>query len=221
MARRSPKSTAAAVAPSRRAAPVRKLVPRAERRMQILEAAAALFAQHGFAGTTTRQVAAAVATSETVLFRHFPTKESLYDAILEQRAPAADVDRWLDDLRRIADARDDERLFRAIVTAILESYRTDPAFHRLLLFAALEDNALARIAHTRFFAPIAGFLREYVARRQAEGAFRRVRPEIVVHMLLAVAGQFAQWKALGSNPLGLSERDVTSQAVTLLAGLRA
>jgi TetR/AcrR family transcriptional regulator len=220
MARRSPKSTAVAAAPRRRPAAVRKLVPRAERRAQILEAAATLFAQHGFAGTTTRQVAAAVGTSETVLFRHFPTKESLYDAILEQRAPAADVDRWLDDLRRVADARDDERLFRAILTAILDSYRTDPVFHRLMLFAALEDNALARIAHTRFFAPIAGFLREYVARRQAEGAFRRVRPEIVVHMLLAFAGQFAQWQALGSNPLGLTERDVANQATTLLAGVK-
>jgi hypothetical protein len=40
-------------------------------------------------------------------------------------------------------------------------------------------------------------------------------------MLLAAAGQFAQWQALGSNPLGLTERDVSSQAVTLLAGLRA
>ena len=69
---------AAAAVPSRRGATVRKLVPRSERRAQILRTAASLFAQHGFAGTTTRQVAAAVGTSETVLFRHFPTKDALY-----------------------------------------------------------------------------------------------------------------------------------------------
>jgi TetR/AcrR family transcriptional regulator len=200
---------------------VRTLVPRDERRGQILSAAAALFSQRGFAGTTTRQIAAAVGTSETVLFRHFPTKESLYTAILEHWAPAAAYDQWLDTLRAIADRRDDEALFRAVITAILESYRQDAIYHRLMLFAALEDHALARIAHVKLTAPIGSLLREYVARRQSEGAFRRVRPEIVVHMLLSTAAQFAQSRALGVDLLGLSDHDLSTQAVTLLAGLRA
>jgi TetR/AcrR family transcriptional regulator len=201
-------------------AAVRRLVPREARRSQILEVAAGLFSQRGFAGTTTRQIAAAVGTSETVLFRHFPSKESLYTAILERWAPSADVERWLDGLRAMADRRDDEALFKAVVTAALASYRSDTVYHRLMLFAALEDHALARVAHVRFTSPLASFLREYVARRQAEGAFKRVRPEVVVHMLLSTAGQHAQWTALGVNPLGLSDRDVAQQAVALLAGLR-
>jgi TetR/AcrR family transcriptional regulator len=200
---------------------VRRLVPRDVRRVQILDAAAALFARRGFAGTTTREIAAAVGTSETVLFRHFPTKQDLYAAILEHWVPVADVDRWLDELRILADTRDDEGLFRAVVTAILGSYREVPDYHRLMLFAALEDQALARIAQVKYTAPISSFLREYVARRQSEGAFRRLRPEIVVHVLLSVAAQYAQWKALGVNPLALSDRDIAGQAVALLAGLRA
>jgi TetR/AcrR family transcriptional regulator len=217
VARRQARATKAKVAVT----PVRRLVPRDTRRTQILDVAAALFSQRGFAGTTTRQIAAAVGTSETVLFRHFPTKESLYTAILEHWAPAADVERWLDDLRALADTRDDEALFRAVVTAILDSYRSAPVYHRLMLFAALEDHALARIAHVRYSAPISSFLREYVARRQSEGAFRRIRPEVVVHMLLSAAAQYAQWTALGVNPLALSDEDIARQAVTLLAGLRA
>ena len=200
---------------------VRKLVPRDVRRAQLLDVAATLFSQRGFAGTTTRQIAAAVGTSETVLFRHFPTKESLYAAILEQWAPTAELDRWLADLRALADTRDDEALFRAVVTAILESYRREPPYHRLMLFAALEDHALARIAQVKYTVPISSFLREYVARRQAEGAFRRVRAEVVVHLLLSAAAQHAQWTSLGVNPLALSDEDVATQAVALLAGLRA
>ena len=198
----------------------RKLVPRDIRRTQLLDVAATLFSQRGFAGTTTRQIAAAVGTSETVLFRHFPTKESLYAAILERWAPTAELDRWLADLRALADTRDDEALFRAVVTAILESYRREPVYHRLMLFAALEDHALARIALVKYTVPISSFLREYVARRQAEGAFRRVRPEVVVHMLLSAAAQYAQWTSLGVNPLALSDRDVATQAVAVLAGVR-
>ena len=131
---------------TRRSGAVRILVPREERRVQILDAAAELFSRRGFAGTTTREIAAAVGTTETVLFRHFPTKQRLYAAILEHWVPVAHVDRWLDDLRALADARDDEALFRAVVTAILESYRQVPVYHRLMLFAALEDQELARIA---------------------------------------------------------------------------
>ena len=200
---------------------VRTLVPRSERRGQILRVAAALFAQRGFAGTTTRQIAAAVGTTETVLFRHFPTKEALYAAILEQWTSSADLERWLAELRAFADRRDDEALFRAVVTAILESHRRDPIYHRLMLFAALEDHRLARIAHAKFAIPVISLLREYVARRQAEGAFRRVQPEMVVYLLLSVASQYAQGHAIGVNPLGLTEADVTAQAVTLLVGLRA
>jgi TetR/AcrR family transcriptional regulator len=221
MGRLRPQAARPHPARATRAPAVRKLVPRETRRAQILEVAAGLFAQRGFAGTTTRQIAAAVGTSETVLFRHFPTKDSLYAAILERWAPAGELDRWLGGLRTLADRRDDDGLFQAVVTAILESYRTDTVYHRLMLFAALEDHELSRLAHVKLTLPLTSFLREYVARRQAEGAFRRMRPEIVVHMLLSVAAQHAQWTALGVNPLGLSDRDVAEQAVAMLAGLRA
>src|SRR5689334_24272602 len=109
MARRQPQMRR----PEPRTVQVRKLVPRGERRRQILDVAAELFSQRGFAGTTTRQIAAAVGTSETVLFRHFPTKESLYAAILEQKVSSAEVEHWLADLRTIAGRGDDAALFAA------------------------------------------------------------------------------------------------------------
>jgi AcrR family transcriptional regulator len=53
-----------------------------ERRKAIVEAAVPLFARNGFAGTTTRELAAAAGVSEALLFRHFPSKQSLYREIL-------------------------------------------------------------------------------------------------------------------------------------------
>ena len=53
-----------------------------QRRVAIVEAAAPLFARHGFAGTTTKQVAAAAGVSEALMFQHFPTKAALYHEIL-------------------------------------------------------------------------------------------------------------------------------------------
>ncbi|AMY12099.1 Rut operon repressor [Luteitalea pratensis] len=216
-AARSPRSSAA----SRPGALVRRHVPSGARRAQILHAAAELFGEHGFAGTTTREIAAAVGASETVLFRLFPTKESLYLAVLEHQVPLAEVEEWLRQLREIAETRDDEALFRAVVTAVLASYRAHPTYHRLMLFAALEHQELARVWQVKYTAPVTGFLREYVSRRQAEGAFAGVRPELVVHMLVSMASHFGLWNVLGVNPLGLTEREIGVQAVALLNGLRA
>jgi hypothetical protein len=39
-----------------------------------------------------------------------------------------------------ADRRDDEALFTAFVKAVLRSHRTNATYHRLMLFAALENH---------------------------------------------------------------------------------
>src|ERR1700745_769424 len=58
------------------------------RRQLILSAAKRCFARHGFAGTTTKSVAAAAAISEALLFKHFPPKAALYAEILAEECQA-------------------------------------------------------------------------------------------------------------------------------------
>src|SRR5437764_11935325 len=58
------------------------------RRQLILSAAKRCFARHGFAGTTTKSLAAAASVSEGLLFKHFPTKSALYAEILVEACEA-------------------------------------------------------------------------------------------------------------------------------------
>jgi AcrR family transcriptional regulator len=58
------------------------------RRQLILAAARRCFARHGFAGTTTKSVAAAASISEGLLFKHFPSKSALYAEILAEECEA-------------------------------------------------------------------------------------------------------------------------------------
>src|SRR4249920_49112 len=58
------------------------------RRQLILGAARRCFARNGFAGTTTKSVAAAAAISEALLFKHFPSKAALYAEILAEECEA-------------------------------------------------------------------------------------------------------------------------------------
>jgi len=53
------------------------------RKEAIVDAVRDVFAEKGFDGTTTRELAKAAGVSEALLYKHFPSKESLYAAMLE------------------------------------------------------------------------------------------------------------------------------------------
>jgi AcrR family transcriptional regulator len=53
-----------------------------ERRAAIIHAVRRVFAEKGFHGTTTRELAEAAEVSEALLFKHFPNKEALYSAMM-------------------------------------------------------------------------------------------------------------------------------------------
>jgi AcrR family transcriptional regulator len=53
-----------------------------DRQSSIIEAAVAVFAEHGYAAATTQQIAAAANVSSGLLYRHFPSKRALYRAML-------------------------------------------------------------------------------------------------------------------------------------------
>ncbi len=57
-----------------------------ERRAAIVRSAIHLFAEKGFRGTTTRELAAAAGITEPVLYQHFRAKSDLYSAIIEAKA---------------------------------------------------------------------------------------------------------------------------------------
>ncbi|MHC4990929.1 MAG: TetR/AcrR family transcriptional regulator [Planctomycetota bacterium] len=72
-----------------------------ERRRQLLEVAAELFAQHGYHGTTTAMLAEAAGITEPILYRHFDNKLDLFVTLINEvgreviaawRTALADID---------------------------------------------------------------------------------------------------------------------------------
>lgn len=62
----------------------RRLLPKAERRAAILHGAATAFAHEGFAATSMDDVATAAGITKLIVYRHFASKEELYEAVLAQ-----------------------------------------------------------------------------------------------------------------------------------------
>jgi AcrR family transcriptional regulator len=58
-------------------------------RQRILEAAAQVFAEQGYARATTRALAAAAGVNEVTLFRRFGSKQNLFAAVIDEYAASA------------------------------------------------------------------------------------------------------------------------------------
>jgi AcrR family transcriptional regulator len=157
-----------------------------ERRLQIVRVAMRLFSQHGFRGTTTREIAHAASVSEAIIFRHFATKEELYAAILDYKACAGGI---AEPRELVADAikrKDDRAVFEGLARAMLEHNDQDKEFHRLLFYSALEGHELAKMFWERHVRDVYEFLGAYVYERQLDGALRDIDPRIIVRSFIGM-----------------------------------
>jgi TetR/AcrR family transcriptional regulator len=165
-----------------------------DRRRQLIEVAIDLFSKKGFGGTTTREIAAAAGVTEAIIFRHFATKQDLYTAILDFIGSTSGLDTWLAEAGIFMDGNDDEGLFRLIVTKILETHRTESRFERLMIHAALEGHELAVMHHNQMSLGIGARIKEYVKRRQQEGALIQCEPETILFSVCGAAQFYAMQK---------------------------
>jgi len=148
----------------------------------LIAAAAALFAAKGFNGTTTREIAKAAGVSEALVFKHFPTKQALYAAILAEKVS---VNELLEAVEESAKKRDDRRVFMLIA-----GYRirpgVDPTLLRLLLFSALEGHELSDIFFAKHHKVFYDHLATYIQLRIDEGVFRDVDPLLAARAFIGI-----------------------------------
>lgn len=119
----------------------------AERRLAIVSSTMPLFAERGYAAVTTRELAEAAGVSEALLYRHFPSKEALYEAAQETCLSAGRAD-----AQRIEALPDDTRTLVLAVLLVVRSvggFNLDPegrqlALKRMLLRSLLDGDDFAR-----------------------------------------------------------------------------
>jgi AcrR family transcriptional regulator len=137
-------------------APQRRL-PGVERRELILQAAADLFGERGYAGTTLDEIASRSEVTKPILYRHFASKKALYLALLE---------RHRDDLPRFFERVPADLPFEQRVEAILEAwfaYVEEHGYAWRMLFhdsgGDQEIHAFRRGNYERAREVLAGFIR--------------------------------------------------------------
>jgi len=131
------------------------------------------FAAKGFRGTTIRELASQVGITEAALYRYFPSKEALYQAIIDEKIAAPDP---IEGLEAAARRGDDRAVFGGLARSFLESVDADPSFLRILLYTGLEGHELAAPFFAQRIRRLREFVAGYIAQRVREGAFRDVDP---------------------------------------------
>jgi AcrR family transcriptional regulator len=161
----------------------------AGRQEQILEGATRLFAQKGFRGTTTREIAQRLGISEALMFKYFPTKEELFRAIIQRRVNGSQEMLFPQEAIR---AKDDRQVFRAIASYLIQRNTEDPAFMRLVLFSALENHDLSRIFFENNALQNTRVLAGYIRQRTKEKAFKKVSPFLAARAFIGMILHYIQ-----------------------------
>jgi AcrR family transcriptional regulator len=121
------------------------------RRELILSAAKRCFAHNGFAGTTTKSVAAAASISEALLFKHFPTKAALYAEILAEACQADPA------LHRLLDREPSTETLVILIRGMVKHFLNASASPdqqeaqrlRLMVSSQLDDGEFARLLYEK------------------------------------------------------------------------
>src|SRR5262249_29874421 len=132
-------------------------------RERLLDAARAVFAERGYQASTTREIAARAGVAELTLFRHFNSKQGLFEALLELAQPA----RVLEELMVRPGAKPPREELTELGRRLVEGIAQNGDLMRLLLWESRSQPELAERA-ARFPPQARAWLARYL-----EGAAER------------------------------------------------
>jgi AcrR family transcriptional regulator len=196
-------------------------IPAADRREQIIGVAMRLFADKGFRGTTTREIAMRARVNEAILFRHFPHKEDLYWAVVEAKCRGPESRKELRALLKSATPRE---AMTAVAEEILRRNMEDPSLTRIFLYTALENHELSHRLFRTYALRYYEILEDYIRVRIRSGEFRRVNPQLAARSFLGMVVQHYQAQELfGGKRYQKFDPHQVSETLTdiWLGGLRA
>ncbi len=153
----------------------RRRLTRADRRSQILQAAARLFAEKGYSGTKTKDLAAACGVNESIIYQHFNSKDDLFKTVLEEKIAAYDLDAFL---KEIPVDLSLEETMKRIALKILEIGLDEPTIHKLLLAATFRGSAQTQQVYVSWRIPFVAYLERRIREGINEGEIRDVDPVI-------------------------------------------
>jgi AcrR family transcriptional regulator len=167
------------------------------RSQQILSKSTELFAKHGFAGTSVRQIARACGITEAAIYRHFDGKLHLYEEVIRAKAAQHDIAGYLANQVGKGSVRD---ALMAVSSHVMKLTQEDPDLVRLMFHNSLEGGDVPAVLFQEIRMPYIDFLTREFERRMREGEIAAVEPFLTgrcfVGMVLDCALNLGTWNTL-------------------------
>lgn len=151
-------------------------------RTRILEAALYLFSQNGYLGATTREIAGRAGVAEITLFRHFPTKEKLFEEVVTSYSFLPALREMLPELCRME--------YQEALTCLAKKFLERLSERRDLIRIMQSEMAIypakvKKIYHS-LIGEMFGTLASYFAELQEQGKLRAFNPELAAKAFLGM-----------------------------------
>lgn len=150
------------------------------RKKEILDAAARIFAEKGYANATTREIAEAADLAEGTLYNYYGSKRDILLSILDETL--AVVDAMFDRAGPLETREDAVALVEQGYALLLDAL---PFVRTLVTVGWLDDAVLQRFLKDSLNR-LGEKVQQFIERRINAGQFRPVDPALVTQMLLAM-----------------------------------
>ena len=165
-------------------------------RQAILNASLALFAEHGFNGTSLRDIARAVGVRESAIYNYFPGKDALFTGILDaaKEHRAQQLEAFLHE----ATTRDPRELLEAITTTVLDDF-AEPRQQQLFRVMMSDGMRLAREGRINLIDRMtsgAALLHKLMGLLVSRGHLRRQPPALLAIEFMGPLLMWRHWHAL-------------------------
>jgi len=182
-----------------------------ETRQRILEAAAQVFAEKGYAGATTRAIAAAARVNEVTLFRHFGSKKNLLMAVIGRYSALPGLETMLEE-QLTGDYRQDLLRLGSHFLAVMTEQRGS------VLMMLCEAERLPEVREVIAQVPqqLRQLLGKYLRQQIERGVVRDLNPEMAAQAFFGMFLAYSISQALIAEPLGrMPPETVVTQFVDL------
>lgn len=189
-------------------------LPAAQRREQLLDVAAQLFSEKGYAGATTAQIAKEAGITEPIIYRHFKSKRDLFVALIE-RTGRQTLEQWETELKDTEDPG--ARLMKIIGDNPMVSEKGRAGYRVLLQSISEVDDALIHKAVSDHMMRLHAFITREIERAQeAHKVTTRFSAGVIAWVLVNVGMGYGVLTAMsvpghGFDASGVHVKDVLAR----------
>lgn len=187
------------------------------RRAEILNAAAAVFAEKGYPRATMKEIAARAGVVAGTIYLYFESKRDLLVAIADQL-----ITRPVDQTLARADEMDTESFLAGLIQERMQFARDNRDLLRALVTEIWTDAELQKRFFSQIIAPVLGAGIHYLEERIADRTLRDCRMEIVVPAIAGSIVILSAFRALVPEYIlaGVTDADIIDELTALyLRGL--